>query len=319
VIQDAGHVLIADDEPNTLKWAEMNLNMAGFHVSTALEGQSALQHIIELRPDLVILDVGMPYLDGLQVCREMRSDPRTKYTSVIFLTGHDERNDRIAGLEAGADDYLVKPIDADELIARIRRLIRRAQQMRAVNPLTQLPGNVDIGDELKLRVESEANFGLLYIDLDNFKSFNDYYGFARGDVAIKRLADGIRESVERLAGREGFIGHIGGDDFVAIVPAEVAESVAQDIIEKWDSRVTELYEAKEVQLGFVEILDRRGEVRRFPLTTVSIGIATDEKRAITTHWQAAEIAREMKQKAKKEDVSSYSIDRRETPAEIRLP
>jgi diguanylate cyclase (GGDEF)-like protein len=319
VIQDAGHVLIADDEPNTLKWAEMNLNMAGFHVSTALEGQSALQHIIELRPDLVILDVGMPYLDGLQVCREVRSDPRTRYTSVIFLTGRDERNDRIAGLEAGADDYLVKPIDADELIARIRRLIRRAQQMRAVNPLTQLPGNVDIGDELKLRVESEANFGLLYIDLDNFKSFNDYYGFARGDVAIKRLAEGIRESVDRLAGREGFIGHIGGDDFAAIVPAQVAESVAQDIIEKWDSRVTELYEAKEVQLGFVEILDRRGEVRRFPLTTVSIGIATDEKRAITTHWQAAEIAREMKQKAKKEDVSSYSIDRRETPAEIRLP
>lgn len=316
---DVGHVLVADDEPNTVRWAEMNLNMAGFKVSTASEGQAALDSIINLRPDLVLLDISMPYVDGFEVCKELRRDPRTKFTSVIFLTGRDDREDRIAGLEAGADDYLVKPVDPDELIARIKRMIRRGREMRSVNPLTQLPGNVEIAEEIKLRVGSDSTFALLYIDLDNFKSFNDHYGFARGDAAIKTLADIAGGSIESIAGRDGFLGHVGGDDFVANVAAEVAEDLAKDIIGKWDEQVNSLYELKEQQLGFVEVLDRRGEVRRFPLVTVSIGIATNQKRQISSHWEAAEIAREMKQRAKSQEGSTYSIDRRETPVEITLP
>jgi diguanylate cyclase (GGDEF)-like protein len=292
--------------------------MAGFEVSTALEGRTALGDIVALRPDLVLLDVAMPHLDGFEVCRELRRDPRTKYTSVMFLTGRDSLEDRITGLDAGADDYLVKPIDPDELIARVKRLIRRSRQMRSVNPLTQLPGNVEVQEELKLRVASPNPFSLLYIDLDNFKSFNDHYGFARGDVAIKALADLILRTVGRIVGTAGFVGHVGGDDFVAIVPAEAGEDVAQDIVAGWDALVGDLYEPKEKRLGYVEVLDRRGEIRRYPLVTVSVGIASDQRREIKSHWEAAEIAREMKQRAKGVDGSTISIDRRQTPAEIRL-
>ena len=313
---DAGHVLVADDEPNTVQWAQLNLKMAGFDVSTAAEGRSALEKAVTGRPDLVLLDIKMPHVDGFEVCRRLRQDPRTKYTSVIFLTASDNQADLIKGLEVGADDYLVKPADPDELIARVKRMIRRSRQMRGVNPLTQLPGNSDIVEELKLRVASPDPFALLYVDLDHFKSFNDYYGFARGDVAIRTLAEVLKDHAAEDADR--FLGHIGGDDFVVIVPAERAEVVADEIISGWAAEVAELYGPKERQDGYVEIVDRRGKLRRFPLVTVSIGIASNLKREINTHWEAAEIAREMKQRAKGQEGSCYSIDRRETPATITL-
>jgi diguanylate cyclase (GGDEF)-like protein len=315
---EAGHVLVADDEPNTIRWAEMNLKMAGFDVSTASEGPSALEKTIAARPDLVLLDVVMPRMDGFEVCRRLRRDPRTKYTSVIFLTASDNQSDLIKGLDAGADDFLVKPVDPDELIARIRRMIRRSRQMRGVNPLTQLPGNSDILEELKLHVASPDPFALLYIDLDNFKSFNDYYGFARGDVAIKTLADVLRQTVQPMSETSAFLGHIGGDDFAALVPAESAESVAQATIDGWEERVEELYGARERQQGYVEVVDRRGDLRRFPLVSVSIGIASNLRREIKSHWEAAEIAREMKERAKTKDGSCVSVDRRETPVTITL-
>jgi diguanylate cyclase (GGDEF)-like protein len=258
-------------------------------------------------------------MDGLEVCRQLRRDPRTKYTSVIFLTARDMQSDRIAGLEAGADDYLIKPVDPDELIARVKRMINRARQMRSVNPLTQLPGNVEIGEELQLRVSEGRPFALLYIDLDNFKSYNDRYGFARGDMAIKSLAEDIRDAVSRREGEAGFVGHVGGDDFAAIVSADIAEDLAQEIIDGWDAKVAELYQPEERQRGYVEVLDRKGELRRFPLVGVSIGIATNRKRHISTHWEAAEIAREMKERSKAQEGSAFSIDRRETPRTITLP
>jgi diguanylate cyclase (GGDEF)-like protein len=305
-----GLVLVAEDDLGTRKWVEMHLRVEGYDVATAPDGPSALRDAISLRPDLVLLDVNMPSMDGLEVCYQLRHDARTKYTPVIMVTGKTLTADRLAGLKAGADDYVVKPFDPDELIARVGLTINRARQMRGVNPLTQLPGNVDIEDEISRRISEPDPFGLLYIDIDDFKSFNDYYGFMKGDEAISLLADCATEVVRNRDGRDGFIGHVGGDDFVVLVSGSVAETVANELIECWDKRIVELYQLEDRARGYIQVPDRRKEMRRYGVLTISIGVVTNIRRPIKTRWQASEIAKEMKARAKSQPGSSISIDQR---------
>jgi diguanylate cyclase (GGDEF)-like protein len=179
-----------------------------------------------------------------------------------------------------------------------------------VNPLTQLPGNVQVQEEVAKRVAQALPFALMYIDLDNFKAFNDYYGFLRGDETIKLLARTISDTFDHLAPDKTFIGHIGGDDFVAITDPSISESAAQAIIQAWDRDVISLYDPDDAERGWIEIEDRRGDRVRFPVMSVSVGVATNARRPIESHWEAAEIATEMKQFAKQEPNSGYAIDRR---------
>jgi diguanylate cyclase (GGDEF)-like protein len=303
-------VLVADDDEDIVRFVEVNLRLEGFEVATASDGEQALHDAFDLLPDLLLLDVMMPKVDGFEVCQRLRGDPRTKQMCIIMLTAKTLSADKVVGLTAGADDYMIKPFDPVELVARVKSALRRTREMRAINPLTQLPGNVQVQEEVAKRAAIDEAFGLMYIDLDNFKAFNDHYGFLRGDEAIKLLAKCSGEAVTRHGGDGSFLGHVGGDDFVAIVPASVAEAAAQDLMECWDKLVVELYDPADASRGYIEVADRRQTMHRFPLTTVSIGIATNTKRPIKSHWEASEIATEMKQYAKQEPKSAYAIDRR---------
>jgi diguanylate cyclase (GGDEF)-like protein len=311
----APRVLLVDDDPVILRLLEVNFRLDGFDVSTASHGNEALDRARELRPDAVVLDVMMPGLDGFQVCRRLRGDPRTKHISVIMLTAKSLSADKVVGLTSGADDYIIKPFDPIELVARVKSALRRAREMRAVNPLTQLPGNVQVQEEVAKRVEGQQPFALMYIDLDNFKSFNDHYGFLRGDEVIKQLASCARAALTQRAPEGSFLGHVGGDDFVAVVDPSAAESVAIEICSCWDLSIPELYDPEDARRGYIEVADRRSQMHRFPLTTVSVGIATNTVRAISSHWEAAEIATEMKQFAKREPRSSFALDRRRSTPE----
>jgi diguanylate cyclase (GGDEF)-like protein len=303
-------VLVADDDEDIVRFVEVNLRLEGFEVATAVDGEQALKEAYDRMPDLVLLDVMMPKLDGFEVCQRLRSDSRTRHISVIMLTAKSLSADKVVGLTAGADDYMIKPFDPIELVARVKSALRRSREMRDVNPLTQLPGNVQVQEEVTKRVATNEQFALMYVDLDNFKAFNDYYGFLRGDNVIKFLAKCVVEAASRHGGPEGFAGHVGGDDFVAIVEPETSEDAARAIIECWDRGVVELYDPEDARRGWIEVADRRNQLHRFPLTTVSVGIATNERRAINSHWEAAEIASEMKTFAKREPKSSYAVDRR---------
>ena len=303
-------VLIADDDEDIVRFVEVNLRLEGFDVITATDGERALKAAYDSMPDLALLDVMMPRVDGFEVCQRLRSDSRTRHISVIMLTAKSLSADKVVGLTAGADDYIIKPFDPVELVARVKSALRRSREMRAVNPLTQLPGNVQVQEEVTKNVAHGLPFALMYIDLDNFKAFNDHYGFLRGDEAIKLLARTILSTFERLGPDKTFIGHIGGDDFVAITDPSIAEQAAQDIIAAWDRDVSSLYDPDDAERGWIEVADRRGETMRFPINTVSIGIATNSRRPIESHWEAVEIASEMKQFAKREPHSDYAIDRR---------
>jgi diguanylate cyclase (GGDEF)-like protein len=303
-------VLVADDDEDIVRFVEVNLRLEGFDVATAVDGEQALKEAYDRMPDLVLLDVMMPKLDGFEVCQRLRSDSRTRHISVIMLTAKSLSADKVVGLTAGADDYMIKPFDPIELVARVKSALRRSREMRDVNPLTRLPGNVQVQEEVTKRVATNEQFSLMYIDLDNFKAFNDHYGFLRGDSVIKLLAQCVVEAVRRHGGSEAFAGHVGGDDFVALVEPDRAEDAAKDIISCWDSRVPGLYDKEDARRGWIEIADRRNQLHRFPVTTVSVGIASNERRAINSHWEAAEIASEMKNFAKREPKSSYAVDRR---------
>ncbi|HZA39122.1 MAG TPA: response regulator [Actinomycetota bacterium] len=305
-------VLVADDDEDIVRFVEVNLRLEGFRVATASDGEEALRAAYDLAPDLVLLDVMMPEMDGFEVCQRLRSDARTRHISVIMLTAKSLSADKVVGLTAGADDYMIKPFDPIELIARVKSALRRSQEMRDANPLTQLPGNVQVQEEVARRVAAGNPFALMYIDLDNFKAFNDHYGFLRGDEAIKLLARCASEAVDREDGEEPFLGHVGGDDFVVIADPPAAERLAQEIIGLWDERVVDLYDAEDVERGYIEVADRRKQLHRFPFTTVSIGIASNTGRVIDSHWAASEIAAEMKAFAKNDSGSSYAIDRRRT-------
>ena len=308
-------ILVADDDEDIARFVEVNLRLEGFEVITASDGNEALKAAYELAPDLVLLDVMMPEVDGYEVCQRLRSDSRTRHISVIMLTARSLSADKVVGLTAGADDYMIKPFDPLELVARVKSALRRSREMRDLNPLTQLPGNVQVQEEVEGRVTKGTPFALMYVDLDNFKAFNDHYGFLRGDEAIKNLARCARDATEQLAPGAHFLGHIGGDDFVIIVDPEVAELIAKEIIDGWDDTVPALFDPQDAERGYIEVVDRRNEPNHFPLTTVSIGIASNVARPIETHWEASEIASEMKAYAKTDPHSSYAIDRRHRAAE----
>lgn len=303
-------VLIADDDPDILKFVEVNLRLEKFEIWTATDGEQALKVAMEKRPDLILLDVMMPKLDGFEVCQRLRSDPRTSNLSIIMLTAKSLSADKVVGLTAGADDYIIKPFDPLELVARVKSTLRRARAMRDVNPLSGLPGNVAIQSELQRRIASNDPFALMYVDLDEFKAFNDHYGFARGDVVLKLVATILQEVVTSLDQECGFIGNIGGDDFVIMCRAQVAEQIAKDVILKFDDQVGAFYDQKDRERGHITVVDRRDEAHEFPLMSISIGIATNTDRKIESHWEASEIASEMKQFAKKDQGSTFAFDRR---------
>lgn len=303
-------ILLAEDAPDIAKVVEITLAGEGFQVVTASNGAEALEMAFEQRPDLILLDVMMPKMGGLEVCERLRADIRTRNVPIIMLTGQAKQApDRVKGLNVGADDYIVKPYHGPELIGRIRSNLTRSREMRSANPLTQLPGSPQIEHEVTSRIRENRPFALLYIDIDYFKAYNDYYGFARGDDAIKLLSLIAGKIV--MDTKEGFMGHVGGDDFVAITDPWVAEDVANEILHRWGTEsVNFLYREEDLRRGYIEVLNRQRNLERYELCSVSIGIASSDERRITSYAEASALAGEMKSFAKKQEGSYCAFDRR---------
>ncbi len=309
--QESAHesLLVVDDDPFIARLLEIELRAAGYDVRIASDGELALQAAQERVPDLVLADVMMPNMDGFELTRRLRQDARTAAVSVIMLTARGLSADKLEGFAIGADDYIVKPFDTPELLARIRGVLRRSKDIRSQSPLTGLPGNVRIEEEIEARVQSGEEFAILYVDVDNFKAFNDHYGFMRGDQAIQKVARLVEDSTLELAG-EAFVGHVGGDDFIVVIPPDSAIEIAQAIIDRFDAEAAGLYDPADRDHGYIEVTNRRGELRRFPIMTLSIGVASTSKRRFDHYAQAVAVATEMKQFTKASPGSSWAIDRR---------
>ncbi len=303
-------VLVADDDPDILTVVKINLELDGFEVDTAVDGEDAIQKATSTPPNVIVLDIMMPRMDGLTALHRLRSQAATANIPIILLTARGLPEDRVRGLELGADDYITKPFDITELAARVRAVLRRTQAARDLSPLTGLPGNFKITAEVEDCIRDGRAFALVHGDLDNFKAFNDHYGFMRGDEVIRFCASSFIEGAETLGMEGTFVGHIGGDDFVAVIHPEMAEAFAKEVIERFDDGILDLYDTADALRGYIEVIDRRGERYAFPVVSLSLGVASTEVREIGTQWEASAIAVEMKEFAKKQQGSTYRIDRR---------
>jgi len=309
---DAGgeRLLVVDDDPFIARLLEIELAAAGFQVRVANDGQQAIDQVRQEAPDLVITDVMMPHVDGFELTRLLRQDPRTAHISVIILTARGLSADKLEGFAIGADDYIVKPFDTPELLARVRGVLRRSKEMRDESPLTGLPGNARAQEEIENRVNAGEEFALLLTDLDHFKAFNDHYGFPRGDEVIQAVADLMAEVATEFAGEDAFLAHLGGDDFALVVPPSASSMVADTIVQRFDERAPGFFAPEDAERGWIEVLNRRGEPQRYGPLTISIGVASTQRRRFAHFAEAIAVATEMRSFAKGTGASSWSVDRR---------
>jgi diguanylate cyclase (GGDEF)-like protein len=304
----AARVLVVEDDEATRGALRALLDDAGYVCDEVADGERAVAAMRDARFDLVLLDLGLPGISGADVHRQLRQDPRTRFLPIVFLTAHTDRQAKLAELEAGAEDFITKPYDAEELLARVGAAVRRWSGLRSVNPLSGLPGNQTITEELESRLARGEHFALLYVDIDRFKEFNDHYGFTRGDRVITLLA----EILIQVGADQRFVGHIGGDDFVVLSRAEEAEAIAEKITRRFDDAIRALYDPEDRARGWIEARDRRGKQRHTPFATVSIGIVNIPPGRFDGATAAARAAAEVKEVAKRRPGSAWAVDRRKS-------
>jgi diguanylate cyclase (GGDEF)-like protein len=312
---DAGRdvVLVVDDDEQMLKLLKRVLERAGFECVAVGDGSAAHEAAVDWRPDIILLDLMLGATTGEEILSELRKDFRTRLIPVVFLTVRSSLKDKVEHLMNGADDYVTKPIIPEELVARLRAVISRATTTRELNPLTGMSGNSDILREITHRLEANERFAVLYPDIDAFKSYNDHYGFVRGDDVIKTLSTIIFEVLEEMPSKRTFAGHVGGDDFVVLTEPQLAEPIADEITKRFDAAVPALYDLIDRERGWIEYEERNGNQVRADFVSVSIGVVIAEPRTYSSAAALAARAAEVKGVAKRMPGSKWVLDRRKPP------
>jgi diguanylate cyclase (GGDEF)-like protein len=306
-------VLVVDDDEQVTRLVKRVLERAGFECVAVNDGNDAHDAAVEWRPDIILLDLMLGDTTGDQILTTLRADFRTRLIPVVFLTVRDSLQDKVEHLLAGADDYVTKPFVAEELIARLRAVMSRSTSARELSPLTGMSGNSDILREISRRLAQQERFAVLYPDIDSFKSYNDHYGFLRGDDVIKTLATIILEVLEQNFSPQHFAGHVGGDDFVVLTDPNIAETLASEITRRFDAATPALYDPADRLQGWIESKERSGGTLRSPLVSVSIGIVNAEPGSYTSAAALAARAAEVKGVAKRMPGSKWVLDRRRPP------
>ncbi len=313
-------VLIADDSPSNLQLLHDILARSGYEVMVAENGEEVLEIIEEETPDIFLLDIMMPGMDGLELCHRIKSMSRFTATPIVFITAKNSSEDIVQGFSAGAVDYIPKPFNEAEILARVQTHIRlhdvlmeleRLRQLALdANPLTQLPGNNSIIRGIAEALNDERRLSVVYADIDNFKAFNDKYGFAAGDQVLRFTATRIVAAVETACGKGRMVGHVGGDDFVFITPTECTRAAVDRVIRDFDEGIRSFYSEEDLEKGEIRVTDRNGMLRTFPLMSISLGVVELEKKFFNHHLEVSAICAEVKKVAKSITGSSFFINRR---------
>lgn len=280
---------------------------AGHEVSLASDGLSALASIQEREPDLLVLDLVMPGMSGIEVCRAVKLNPFTARIPVLMLTARGDVEHKVEAFEAGADDYLAKPFDPRELRARIVALLRLVRREGDRNPTSGLPGGKAIEDEIARRAQLREPFAICYIDLDNFKPFADTFGFTIADMVIRDMGQAIRGAVEMAGSGRSFVGHIGGDDFIAVTTERDAESIARECAARFVDVATRAVGEEAVRRGHFMGIDREGRAREFPIARLSAAILKVEPDRWISVSHIGALAAEVKRRAKQRGAGTILV------------
>ena len=302
-------ILLIDDSPFFRGQLKLSLGKE-CDIVEAGTGAEGLDMVKREKPDLVLLDVILPDCSGFEICRILRESESNNLMPIIVITSQGAQDDILTGLDLGADDYVTKPLDDRELLSRIRNIFRRIDRNRNANPLTGLCGNLEIQREIQSRISRGLGYAVIHVDLDNFKAYNDVYGFASGDRIIILTADIIRDQAALWGNPDDFVGHIGGDDFIIVTTPDRAATVSEQIIAEFDEKIQAFYNEEDRGRGCIMTTNRKGETDVFPIMTISLAIVTNERREINNAVEIGDIAAEVKRKLKTMPGSNYFIDRR---------
>lgn len=271
---------------------------------------SEIETVLKNIPALIIINEDGIEEDIIKLCNKIRENEDNSITPIIVISSEVEKQHRIQILQACVEHYIKAPIDEEYLYYTVKNLIRLLDTNRRVSPLTGLPGNVQIQAEIKKRLLNKEQFAILYIDLDNFKAYNDVYGFLNGDEVIKFTARCISNHLHDNEEENNFVGHIGGDDFVAITSNIDCEKICQDMILEYEENILSYFNKEDAQRGYLEVPNRKCIIEQFPLTSVSVAVVVVDKGRFHNVLEIGEVAAQVKHLAKSTPGSTYVIDRR---------
>ena len=261
-------------------------------------------------PFLIIVNEDSIDRDIVTLCKQIRTDEDNQITPIIVVSSNTDKYHKLDVLEQSVEYYIKKPVDTEYMYYTIKNLDRLLKMNRRISPLTGLPGNVQIHTELKKRITNSEEFSVLYLDLDNFKAYNDVYGFLKGDQIIEYTANTILKCIHEQFKENYFVGHIGGDDFIAIVPSLDIDKICQLIIANFDEGVTKFFTEEDLEKGYIEVANRKGIIEQFALTSISIGAVIADKNRFANILEIGEVGAQVKHVAKSIVGSSYATDRR---------
>ena len=289
-------ILIVEDDRDIGEMLKQYFSYQDYEVLYAMRGGDGLETCRVQLPNLVVLDIMLPDMDGYEVCRRLRSSLRTSHIPIIFLTQKDERSDKIAGLELGADDYVTKPFDMQELGLRVQNALRRASYENLTNPTTGLPGGRLIEEQLR-QLMREPEWALLYLGIRHLEPFNEVYGFVASADVLRFLTMVMSQTVDAVGTTEDFCGHIEGDDFVIVTRPSRAKSLADAIKGRFDREIATFYSFRDREAGYLALRSADGTVIQAPLMSLAIGAITHKDGPFSDIRQITEVAAEVRRAA----------------------
>jgi diguanylate cyclase (GGDEF)-like protein len=295
-------LLVVEDDIDIANMLKIYFTGLQYQVDVANRGADALEKVKHVLPHLIVLDIMLPDIDGYEVCRHLRTSTRTSHIPVIFLTQKDERSDKLQGLELGADDYITKPFDIEELKLRVMGAIRRSERESLTDPRSGLPAGRLIEEQLR-RIIREDNWALLDIRVNNFDAFRDVYGFVAGDDALRFAAMLISETVDEVGTPADFIGHAGGDNFIVITNNDTSASLRQRLKSRFAEEVLSHYNFIDRQQGFIQAPKADGGMEKVPFMTFSIGVVSPSQQSFADIREITELAAE----ARRQDANPSAV------------
>nr|WP_287413255.1 diguanylate cyclase [Pseudodesulfovibrio sp.] len=274
------------------------------------QGGKAIEHLFNEPPDLLVVDNRLSDISGREIANLVKSENVYRQLPVVVCVDPIDVEEPWNWNVIEVDDFLVRPFNPSEVRDRINLTLCRAMRALDANPLSKLPGNTSIIQRIQQLIDNGEEFALAYCDLDYFKSYNDKYGFARGDEILMMSARLIVNTIRSYQGVQSFVGHVGGDDFVFILPPDKVEGACKRIIAAFDDIVPHFYDPEDRQRGNITSVDREGNTKVFPLMAISLAVVVNTDGRIQHYGEVSSIAMDLKKKAKEDPKSSYVIDQR---------
>lgn len=291
-----GRILVVEDDADISNMLQLYFKSQGYEVFVAPRGNVALDLTREKMPNVIVLDIMLPDIDGYEVCRRLRTSLRTSHIPIIFLTQKDDRSDKIHGLELGADDYITKPFDVEELRLRVRNTIKSAEIASLTSPSTGLASGHLIEQQLR-ELLGQDEWGILYIGIKGLDAFNEAYGFVAGEEVLRFTGMVLNEAINELGSSDDFVGHIGGDDFIITTSASRVGALREEIVRRFNKDVGTHYDFMTRMQGYLVVEDDMGNEVHEPLMTILVGALTAEDGPFTDIREITEVAAEARRRS----------------------